>query len=196
MLSRYPASGPLAGDISLPILHSSTSFDSTLNAPVINKCMAKCLRDCNQLTWLHFRCVMPCAITSLRYRLTVVDDDVVQLICSGVALSPSSDEPVSLKNTSSVVPTKPESQKLSVSNARRSLFNRPRGLRSAPALEPKTVAQTTEFESNFSEQSTVKNSNKKARWWKPFSKDAFTNRSVCKHISLTQVAHHRHPQVA
>ncbi|VDK33436.1 unnamed protein product [Taenia asiatica] len=176
MLLRYPASGPLAGDISLPILHSSASFDSTLNAPVINKCMAKCLRDCNQLTWFHFRCVMPCAITSLRYRLTVVDDDVVQIICSGVALSPSNDEPISLKNIPSIVSTKSETQKLSVSNARRSLFNRPRGLRSAPVMEPKTVGQTNEFESNLSEQSTVKNSNKKAKWWKPFTKDTSTNR--------------------
>ncbi|KAL5962088.1 C2 domain-containing protein 5 [Taenia solium] len=173
---RYPAGGPLAGDISLPILHSSASFDSTLNAPVINKCMAKCLRDCNQLTWFHFRCVMPCAITSLRYRLTVVDDDVVQIICSGVALSPSNDEPVSLKNIPSMVSTKSETQKLSVSNARRSLFNRPRGLRSAPMMEPKTVGQTNEFESNLSEQSTLKNSNKKAKWWKPFAKDTSTNR--------------------
>ncbi|KAL5112307.1 hypothetical protein TcWFU_006386 [Taenia crassiceps] len=159
MLLRYPASGPLPGDISLPILHSSTSFDSTLNVPVINKCMTKCLRDCNRLTWFHFRCVMPCAITSL----------------SGVALFPWNEEPIPLKNTS-IVPTKSESQKVSVGNARRSLFNRPRGLRSVPATEPKTAGQTGEFENSISEQSTAKNPNKKARWWKPFSKDASTNR--------------------
>ncbi|VDM33214.1 unnamed protein product [Hydatigera taeniaeformis] len=172
---RYPPSGSLGGDISLPILHSSSSFDSTLNVPSADKCMTKCLRDCNQLTWFHFRCIMPCAITSLRYRLTIVDDDVVQIICSGVALSPSNDEPVSLKNISSVVPAKPEGQKSSVSNPRKSLFNRPKGLRAVPMMELKTASQTSESE-NFSDQSTAKNSSKKTRWWKPFSKDSSTTR--------------------
>nr|CDS15592.1 C2 calcium dependent membrane targeting [Echinococcus granulosus] len=176
MLLCYSNSGPLVGDISLPILHSSTSFDSTLNAPLVNKCMAKCLRDCNQLTWFHFRCVMPCAITSLRYRLTVVDDDVVQIICSGVALSLSNEESASCKNISLGV-LKAEGQKLSVSNTRRSLFNRPKGFRSVPVMEPKTISQASEFESNYPEQSAGKSSNKKAKWWKPFSKDSSASRS-------------------
>ncbi|KAH9286350.1 C2 domain-containing protein 5 [Echinococcus granulosus] len=44
-------------------------------------------------------------------------------------------------------------------------------------MEPKTISQASEFESNYPEQSAGKSSNKKAKWWKPFSKDSSASRS-------------------
>lgn len=179
MFLRYSTAGAPIGDISAlsgPL--SSTSLDSSTNGvSLMNRCLAKCMRDCNQLTWFHFRNVMPCAVTSLAYRL-VITDDVVQIICSGVAVSPSSEEAPLFKCVASPGSSKSEGLKAAMSNTKKSIFNLPKGFRSGTAIELKSVAQTNEFEYVFSEQLAVKTPPKKAKWWKTLSKDVTSKRSV------------------
>ena len=174
---RCLTSGQLTEDVSsLPILHSPSSIGSTLNVPLINKCISKCLRYCNQLTWFRFRCLMPCAITSLVYRLTITDDDVVQVFCSGVIISAPHEEAL-LGNTLSSSLPRSEGRKACVGNARRGLFTRPKVLRSIPGLELKPTVQISGGKN--SESQVVKNYNKKTKWWKSFSRSAAVEHSVC-----------------
>ncbi|KAM3183722.1 hypothetical protein ACTXT7_009800, partial [Hymenolepis weldensis] len=181
MFLHYSTSGAAITDLpALSIPPSSTSLDSSVNAAsLMNRCMAKCMRDCSQLTWFHFRGVMPCAITSLVYRLTITDDDVVQILCSGVAVTPTSEETSPLlKCTASIGSTKSEALKMAMNVTKKSIFNLPKGFRSGPAIELKSMAQqSNDFENDFAGQVTVKNPRKKTKWWQLLSKDVTAKRS-------------------
>nr|CDS33970.1 C2 calcium dependent membrane targeting [Hymenolepis microstoma] len=182
MFLHYSTSATPSTDLpSLSIPPSSTSLlESSVNAAsLMNRCMAKCMRDCNQLTWFHFRCVMPCAITSLVYRLIITDDDVVQILCSGVAVTPNCEETSPLiRCTASTGSAKSEALKMAMNSTKRSIFNLPKGFRSGTSIELKSVAQQNScFEDELAEQLTVKNPSQKIKWWKSLSKDVTGKRS-------------------
>uniref|UniRef100_A0A5K3FD07 C2 domain-containing protein n=2 Tax=Mesocestoides corti TaxID=53468 RepID=A0A5K3FD07_MESCO len=164
--------GQMFTDTSSPAAHHSSSHsDTPTNLALINDCLTTCLRDCNQLTWFHFRCLMPCAIVALRYRLNITDDDAVQILCSGFTLSPSCEESTLLPNPLSAY-VKPEGQK-SATSTRRSLFNRPKNLRSIAEIEKKTLRHLDTLEINYSKKSATQAYYKKAKWWKSFPKETW-----------------------
>uniref|UniRef100_A0A0R3T4G2 Protein kinase domain-containing protein n=1 Tax=Rodentolepis nana TaxID=102285 RepID=A0A0R3T4G2_RODNA len=182
MFLHYSTSGTTSTDLpSLSIPPSSTPLESSVNAAasLMNRCMAKCMRDCNQLTWFHFRGVMPCAITSLVYRLIITDDDVVQILCSGVAVTPNCEETSPLiRCTASTGSAKSEALKMAMNTTKRSIFNLPKGFRSGPSIELKPLAQQNScLEDELAGRLTVKNPPKKMKWWKSLSKDVTGKRS-------------------
>ncbi|VDD82923.1 unnamed protein product [Mesocestoides corti] len=169
--------GQMFTDTSSPAAHHSSSHsDTPTNLALINDCLTTCLRDCNQLTWFHFRCLMPCAIVALRYRLNITDDDAVQILCSGFTLSPSCEESTLLPNPLSAY-VKPEGQK-SATSTRRSLFNRPKNLRSIAEIEKKTLRHLDTLEINYSKKSATQAYYKKAKWWKSFPKETWIKSQV------------------
>lgn len=194
---HYSGSVPTFGDFGnaavTPIPPSTSSLDSNLNVCLVQKSLAKCLHDCNQLTWFHFRSLLPCAITSLVYRLTISGDREVQILCSGVAICPSSEETTvaaSIKNTSLVVPSKFDGGKSSSTTSscmRKGIFNRQKSIRSGgSAIELKSIEQNSAFKSQFVSQQkeNTKKHPKKSKWWRILTMRVPTTTKVCYNSRL------------
>ncbi|CAL8080395.1 unnamed protein product [Calicophoron daubneyi] len=78
-------------DVSFEAGKTWTSSNFAVRLPV-NRCprgrLSKVLTDFNQLTLFRFRHLVPCAMNAVNFRLTVTDDDQVQVITTGMILVP------------------------------------------------------------------------------------------------------------
>lgn len=138
MLHHQTSESALAAAAS-SIIPAPTTIPSAANEPLAvalgsskRGCLSSRLRDANQLTWLHFRSTMPCALMALNFRLNITNDDVIQIFCSGVVLSSLGSHSSQTQRPASAIPSvfHPDRTTAEAQKAHRSLFNRSRGLRS------------------------------------------------------------------
>ncbi|TGZ58194.1 hypothetical protein CRM22_009700 [Opisthorchis felineus] len=55
----------------------------------LGRSLSEILIDSNQLTWFRFRHLMPCVLSALDFRLTITDDDFLQVVTTGMVLVPA-----------------------------------------------------------------------------------------------------------
>ncbi|KAG5450954.1 C2 domain-containing protein 5 [Clonorchis sinensis] len=63
--------------------------EQSLGPANLGRSLSDILIDSNQLTWFRFRHLMPCVLSALDFRLTITDDDFLQVVTTGMVLVPA-----------------------------------------------------------------------------------------------------------